>query len=84
MTLASVCMPVVWCRYLVRAQPEGPWSGQKVLELGCGTGQLGIVLALAGAAITVTDLAHIVPLTQTNVNLNVMPACLRLSLPGLE
>ena len=63
-------MPVVWCRYLVRAQPEGPWSGQKVLELGCGTGQLGIVLALAGAAVTLTDLAHIVPLTQTNVDLN--------------
>lgn len=51
-----------------------------MLELGCGTGQLGIVLALAGAAVTLTDLEHIVPLTAVNVDLNasrcaIKPVC---------
>jgi hypothetical protein len=33
-------------------------------------GQLGIVLALAGADVTLTDLAHITPLTQENADIN--------------
>jgi SAM-dependent methyltransferase len=55
----------------VRTQPLGSWQqGLKVLDLGCGTGQLGIALALAGAAVTLTDLDYIVGLTRTNVDLN--------------
>eukprot|EP00879_Flechtneria_rotunda_P023170 GHRR01024496.1.p1 GENE.GHRR01024496.1~~GHRR01024496.1.p1 ORF type:complete len:304 (+),score=106.79 GHRR01024496.1:607-1518(+) len=56
--------------YLLRTKPLGSWAGLKVLELGCGTGQLGIVLALAGADVTLTDLPHITPLTRVNVDLN--------------
>lgn len=75
-----LCCAALTCRYLLRTPPLGPWQGRKVLELGCGTGQLGIVLALAGAAVTLTDMAHIVPLTQTNCDLNasrcsITPVC---------
>lgn len=41
-----------------------------VLAQGCGTGQLGLPLAMAGAHVTLTDLEHIVPLTQQNIGLN--------------
>lgn len=57
--------------YLLRAKPLGPWNKPlRVLEFGCGTGQLGIVLALAGADVVLTDLDHITPLTQVNIDLN--------------
>jgi hypothetical protein len=51
-----------------------------VLDLGCGTGQLGITLALAGAAVTLTDLDYIVHppgLTQANVDLNAARCAVR-------
>lgn len=67
---------VVWqsgfvlAEYLLRTQPFGSFEGIHILELGCGTGQLGIALAMAGAEVTLTDLAHITPLTEQNVALN--------------
>lgn len=58
----------------VARRPRG-WAGARVLELGCGVGQLGVPLACTGAAVTLTDLPHIVGLTGDNVaaNLHAMP-----------
>ena len=56
--------------YLLRITPPEDWRGARILELGCGVGQLGIPLAMSGAAVTMTDLEHIVPLTQQNVDAN--------------
>jgi 2-polyprenyl-3-methyl-5-hydroxy-6-metoxy-1,4-benzoquinol methylase len=41
--------------------------GKQVLELGCGTGVLGITLACLGADVTLTDIAAIVPHTKYNI-----------------
>ncbi|KAF6250360.1 hypothetical protein COO60DRAFT_1647296 [Scenedesmus sp. NREL 46B-D3] len=46
------------------------WAGARVLELGCGAGTVGMFLALAGAQVVLTDLPHILPLTQENLELN--------------
>jgi predicted nicotinamide N-methyase len=44
-------------------------TGKRVLELGSGTGVLGISCALSGAsAVVVTDLPYVLPLIQKNVN----------------
>ncbi|KAF5841465.1 putative methyltransferase-domain-containing protein [Dunaliella salina] len=70
---------VVWqsgfvlAELLLRRPPLGPWPGVKVLELGAGTGITGIALALAGARVMLTDLPHILPLTQENVATNCRP-----------
>ncbi|KAI8474032.1 MAG: hypothetical protein J3K34DRAFT_156674 [Monoraphidium minutum] len=71
---------VVWqagfvlAEWLIRAAPLGggpaAWAALNVLELGCGVGQLGIPLACAGAAVTLTDLPHVTPLTRENAGLN--------------
>ena len=43
-------------------------AGKRVLELGSGTGLLGISCALSGAsAVVVTDLAYVLPLIQKNI-----------------
>jgi methylase of polypeptide subunit release factors len=42
----------------------------QVLELGAGTGALGIGLAARGAAVTLTDLEAVLPLTRRNVEAN--------------
>jgi len=46
------------------------FCGQRVLELGAGTGVSSIALAKHGANCTVTDLSHITPLLQENCSLN--------------
>lgn len=49
----------------------------RVIELGAGTGIAGIAASLLGAAhVVVTDLPHVVPLIQTNIDLNVSPSFL--------
>jgi len=46
----------------------------RVIELGAGTGIAGIAASLLGAAhVVVTDLPYVVPLIQTNIDLNVSP-----------
>ncbi|CAK0757345.1 hypothetical protein CVIRNUC_002532 [Coccomyxa viridis] len=56
--------------YLVARPPYGTWQGVSVIDLGTGTGVVGIGLAMAGARVTLTDLPHIMPLTAQNLALN--------------
>ena len=46
------------------------WHGLRVIDLGCGTGIVGIALALAGASVTLSDLAHVLPLAEENARVN--------------
>lgn len=77
--LANVGM-VVWqasfvlADYLLRVAPWGhAWHGIRCVDLGTGTGVVGLALALAGTSVALTDLPHITPLTQQNVELNTHP-----------
>lgn len=49
---------------------SGHWKGKRVLELGSGTGLLGISLATMGALTMCTDLPELLPLLRSNVELN--------------
>lgn len=46
------------------------WHGVRVIDLGCGTGIVGIALALAGASVTLSDLEHVLPLAEENARVN--------------
>lgn len=50
-----------------------PLKGKKIIELGAGTGIVGILAARLGAAVTITDLPLAVSQLQTNVTANTPP-----------
>ncbi|KAK9829400.1 hypothetical protein WJX72_005603 [[Myrmecia] bisecta] len=60
----------VLAEYLLQRPPFGGWSDVRAVDLGSGTGVVGIALALAGADVVLTDLPHVTPLTQRNVDAN--------------
>ncbi|KAL9642371.1 hypothetical protein ABK040_007369 [Willaertia magna] len=69
---------MVWDSALVLAKyfentrvfPEGFFKGKKVLELGTGTGIIGIVLLTQGAIVHFTDKKELIPLIEKNIFLN--------------
>eukprot|EP01103_Thecamoeba_quadrilineata_P015278 TRINITY_DN4774_c0_g1_i1.p1 TRINITY_DN4774_c0_g1~~TRINITY_DN4774_c0_g1_i1.p1 ORF type:complete len:203 (+),score=33.81 TRINITY_DN4774_c0_g1_i1:3-611(+) len=69
----------VWDASLVLAKffenvdefPPTFFKNKRVLELGSGTGLIGIILALLGAEVIVTDLKPLLPLIEKNINANV-------------
>jgi release factor glutamine methyltransferase len=51
-TLSSVA----FVQWLLSTDGPGPWPGRHVLDLGCGSGVIGLALAQAGAWVTVSDI----------------------------
>ncbi|XP_062434744.1 protein N-lysine methyltransferase METTL21A [Rhea pennata] len=62
---------VVLCAYLEAGSVD--LRERTVIELGAGTGLLGIVAALLGARVTVTDRAAALALLESNVRANLPP-----------
>ncbi|KAJ8412073.1 hypothetical protein AAFF_G00143400 [Aldrovandia affinis] len=60
------------CSYL--EQQSLDLKGKRVIELGAGTGIVGILAARLGAEVTLTDLPHAVPQLQKNVSANTPPS----------
>ena len=60
----------------LRAQnsDSGDFATAEVLELGAGCGVVGLALAQHGARCVLTDVAHVLPLLQQNVELNYLQA----------
>jgi len=50
--------------------PVGHFKGKRVLELGAGTGVVGIILAALGAKVLLTDRSHLLPLLRENIQTN--------------
>jgi len=48
-------------------------TNTSIVEVGSGTGVLAIAAALLGCTITVTDLPHVMPQIQDNINSNLDP-----------
>lgn len=46
------------------------WAGARVLDLGTGTGLVGIAAACVGARVLLTDLPQLLPLTALNIEAN--------------
>lgn len=65
---------VVMCMYLELGLVE--MKGKKVIELGAGTGLVGIVTALLGAKVTITDQLSALDSLSTNVKSNLPPPTL--------
>ncbi|XP_015229443.1 PREDICTED: protein N-lysine methyltransferase METTL21A [Cyprinodon variegatus] len=62
---------VVLCMYLELGAVE--LKGRKAIELGAGTGLVGIVAALMGANVTITDRQPALELLSANVEANLPP-----------
>ena len=68
---------VVWDAAIVLARflenkyfPDDFWVGKRVLELGAGTGLVGLVAACLGADVTLTDLEELNHLINENIQRN--------------
>lgn len=67
---------IVLAKYLETKQFYDPssgtnvWSGRTLLELGAGTGIVGLMAATLGAQVTVTDLEDLQTLLKVNIQEN--------------
>ncbi|KAA0146060.1 hypothetical protein FNF29_08271 [Cafeteria roenbergensis] len=63
---------VVWdaagdlAKYLLEGSKRRDVRGKRVVEVGSGTGAAGLLLAMAGATVALTDLPSVVPLLAAN------------------
>ncbi|WP_457354584.1 methyltransferase [Roseateles sp. P5_D6] len=46
----------VFVRWLLSDEGPGPWPGRRVLDMGCGSGVIGLALAQAGARVIASDI----------------------------
>ncbi|XP_041070085.1 EEF1A lysine methyltransferase 3-like [Carcharodon carcharias] len=61
------------CRYFEKESIN--FIGKKVIELGSGTGIVGILTTLLGGDVTLTDKPNILKQIENNVSINVPPPC---------
>uniref|UniRef100_UPI00398F8AFB EEF1A lysine methyltransferase 3-like n=1 Tax=Pristiophorus japonicus TaxID=55135 RepID=UPI00398F8AFB len=61
------------CRYFERENIS--FNGKKVIELGSGTGIVGILATLLGGDVTITDKPNIMTQIENNVCINIPTAC---------
>ncbi|XP_069140410.1 protein N-lysine methyltransferase METTL21D-like [Argopecten irradians] len=63
---------LVMCKYLETADFDAgeSWRGLDVVEVGAGTGVLGVFAAAYGAKVTITDLPEFIPLMNLNIDTN--------------
>ncbi|XP_072927460.1 EEF1A lysine methyltransferase 3-like isoform X2 [Hemitrygon akajei] len=64
---------LVLCQYL--DEQKISFCGRKVIELGAGTGIVGILAVLLGGNVTFTDLPHALQQIKSNVSVNVPSSC---------
>ncbi|XP_062893920.1 elongation factor Ts, mitochondrial isoform X6 [Mobula hypostoma] len=71
---------IVWdsalalCQYL--DEQKISFCGRKVIELGAGTGIVGILAVLLGGDVTFTDLPHALKEIKSNISVNVPSSCI--------
>ncbi|XP_041070103.1 EEF1A lysine methyltransferase 3-like [Carcharodon carcharias] len=61
------------CQYFQQERMD--FSGKKIIELGSGTGIVGILAVLLGGQVTLTDESHALKQIEHNVSVNVPDSC---------
>ncbi|XP_078419418.1 EEF1A lysine methyltransferase 3-like [Cetorhinus maximus] len=64
---------IALCRYFEKEKIN--FTGRKVIELGAGTGIVGILAALLGGNVTITDKPNCLMQIRNNVYINIPPVC---------
>uniref|UniRef100_UPI00398F2B93 EEF1A lysine methyltransferase 3-like n=1 Tax=Pristiophorus japonicus TaxID=55135 RepID=UPI00398F2B93 len=64
---------IALCRYFEKEKIS--FTGKKVIELGSGTGIVGILATLLGGDVTLTDKPNILKQIEKNISINIPTAC---------